>query len=405
MIDFARFWMEGNSPYEDEGPGATDTEVPPGVTAEEIREWEREYGVTLPEPLRTALGLRNGGFVRNTAIEVLPLDQIVPVADDFWEYTEIEEDEAPDRSLLFIFGNEMQGGATFLMNFNARGPEGAPSVYLDYHGESTYLVHDAIGDLFEAELASSAEPGVDWSEAESGLPVLARETIDLSSSYGGRSASEEQVLARQDEALILFTRLRSPDGEVLTRTTLPLPLDAGWAEVRPYRPAPIATFALHLQPAESDGIVETRSERNDDGRWKNSTGRGVPIYVTFESTDRDRLQSLRGQLLGTEGAARAQAKQDRQAALAEMLDGLPPEQRTAALLQAALTMKEETDRRFVAEFGDRGPVPPALAEAAEAMRLKLEQMAEQVRRKAAANPPDPETLRRIEGYLRDPDAE
>jgi hypothetical protein len=39
------------------------------------------------------------------------------------------------------------------------------------------------------------------------------------------------------------------------------------------------------------------------------------------------------------------------------------------------------------------------------MRRKLQQMADQVRQKAAANPPDPDTVRRIREYLRDMGAE
>jgi hypothetical protein len=407
MIDFARFWMKGNNPYEDEDEtqGATSAKVTPGVTAEEILEWEREYGVKLPEPIRTALGIRNGGFVRNAPIQVLPLDEIVPADDEFWEYTEIEEDEAPDHRLMFVFGSDTEIGGTLLMNFNARGPEGSPSVYIDHHGESTSLFNETIGGLFEAALASAAGPSVDWSEFDAGVPIIARETIDLSAVYRGKPASEDQVLARVAETLVLLTRERSPEGTVLTRTTLPLPLDAGAAEVRPHRPAPISTFVLHLQPEDNDGIVYVRSETNADGRWKNSTQQGVPIYYTFESTDRHRLQSLRTQLFGTEGAASAQAKQDRQAAFAEMLDTLAPEQRSAALFEAALSIKQETDRQFAAQFGDLGPIPPELAATAEALRLKMEATAGQVRQKSAANPVDPETLRRIKGYLREPDAE
>jgi hypothetical protein len=398
MIDFDRFWMDRPDPYADENDD--EAEVPPGVTAEEICDWEEEHGVTLPEPIRTALGRRNGGAVRNTTTEILPLDQIVPVDDDFWEWAEIDEDEAPDRGLMFVFGNETQSGGTFLMNFNARGPGGEPSVYIDYHGEGSHQVNEMIGGFFEAMLASSAEPGVDWPEAEASRDVLARETIDLSALYDGSPASEDQILAREGEALVLFTRERSPEGEALTRTRLPLPLDASWAEIRPLRPDPIGTFALHLQPAESAGIVEVRSETNDDGRWKDTTSHGVPIYVKFESTDRERLRALRSQLLGDEGAARAQAKQDRQAAFQETLESLSPEQRSAALMQAALNMGA-----VGGPLGDLAGMPPELAEAAEAMRRRLAEMTEQIRNKAAANPPDAETIRRIEGYLRDPGAE
>jgi hypothetical protein len=401
MIDFNRFWAEGSSPYGYDEDDANDTEVPPGVTKEEIRAWEHEHGVTLPEPIRTALGVRNGGFVRNAPIQILPLDEIVPVDDDFWEWTEIEPDEAPDHSLMFLFGDDSDSGGTLLLNFNTRGAKGAPSVYMDHHGESTYRVNDTIDGFFNAALASSDAPSVDWKETESGISVVARETIDLSDVYGGKAASEDQVLARDSKSLTLFTRERSPQGETLTRTTLPLPLDADWAVVRPYRPAPISTFVLHLQPQEIDGIVAVESRTDADGRWKNSTSHGVPIYVTFESIDRARLDALRTELFGAKAAAAAQARQDSETALEQTLNSMPPEQRAAAMLQATLGMKEESDRQFGDMLGDLGQIPAELAEMANMMKQRLEEMSERIRQKAAANPPDPETMKRIEGYLRD----
>jgi hypothetical protein len=405
MIDFARFWMPGNSPYEDESSDTDDASVPPGVTAEEILAWEGRYGIRLPEPIRTALGRRNGGFVRNVPIQISPLDEIVPASDDFGEYIEIGEDEAPDRSLLFVFGGDTQAGATFLMNFNVRGPEDDPSVYLDMHGESTYLVNESMIGYFEAQLATAPEPSVRWPESDAGLEVIAREIINVSAMNDGETASLDQILARARDAFVLFTRHRSRRSEIVTRTTLPLPLDAEWAKLRPLRPAPIATFALHLQPTESDGIVEERSELKDDGGWKNSTCHGCPIYVSFESADHDRLETLRVELFRTKSAARARDKQGREAALQELLDKLPSEQRTAALLQEALNMKEENDRKFAARFGDSAAVPAELTVAAEAIRLKMQQLAEQARQRIDANQPDPETLRKIREYLRDQDVD
>ena len=344
MIDFERFWMEGDHPYQD----SADVKVPPGVTAEEIAEWEQKHGVTLPEPIRTALGVRNGGFVRNTSIEIGSLDEIVPADAQFWEWTELDDDEVPDHSLMFVFGST--DSARLLMNFNANGPEGSPSVYIDHHGESTNFLDDTILGYFENELEASDEPSVDWSETESGLSILARTTLDLSAGYNGEPASEEQVLARDGETLILFTSMQSPEGETLTRTTLPLPLDPEWANIQPLRPGSNGTFALHLQPTESAGIIHMESETNEDGRYKNTTVTEVPVYVQFESTDRAILESLRTQLFGIDGSAQGQAKQDRFAGFEAMLSSLPQEQRTAAMLQAMTENREETIRNL-------GPVP------------------------------------------------
>jgi hypothetical protein len=361
--------------------------------------------VKLPEPICTALLKRNGGFVRGAPIHIAALEEIMPVDDDYWLHTEITDDQAPDHDLLYTFGYETEVGGTFLMNFNTRGPTNDPSVYLDMHGESTYLLSDSVRGYFEAALATAGGPSVHWEETESHPDVIARDTIDCSALHDGEPAALEQVLARQGEALILYVQERSPGSETLTRTTLPLPLDPDWAQVRPRRRAPVATFGLHLQPAENAGIVYARSERSGDAGWKNSTAEGSPIYAMFESTDRARLESLRTQLLGTKAAAHAQEIHDRQTAFQDLLATLTPEQRTAALMQEAMKLKAETDRRFAAQFGDLGSAPPDVAQAAENLRRTFEQMAEQARKKAAANPLDPEVLRKIQEHLRDPDAQ
>jgi hypothetical protein len=328
MIDFERFWLDGDRDYdeceeeecidEDEMPA----ETPPGVSEKQIAAWEKRHGVKLPELLRKALAIRNGGSVRNTSLDILPLEQMAPVDEDFWEWTEIDDDEAPDHNLMFVFGEESETGATLLMNFNAGGPKGEPSIYFDHHGESTYLVNDTLSEFFKANLASAGAPSVDWSETER-LPIVACETIDLSPIFG-KSAS---------------------------------------------------------------------------------TNRGVPIYVTFESTNRGKLEALRRELFGAEGAARAQAKQDQQAKLEERLNALAPEQRTATMLQAALAMKEQMDREFAAEIGDMSGMPPEFAKMAEIMQKKMQQMVQQAQQKIAASPPDPETVRQIEGLMRGLDDE
>lgn len=405
MIDFKRFWMDGgryDGDFEDDDEIANQTgdETPPGLSKKQIAAWEKKHGVKLPEVLRKALAIRNGGCVRNSSIDVLPLEQIEPVDDEFWEWAAFDDvEEALDHDLVFVFGEESETGARAIMNFNARGPQGEPSVYFDYHGESTDLQNDTFSGFFAAMLASADEPSVDWSETEQ-LEIVARESIRVAGNYKGQPASLDQVLAREKKALVLFTRERSSEGETLTRTTLPLPLDASWAEISPLRPAPIPTYALHLQPEESDDIIEQQSETNDDGRWKNSTGHGAPIYVTFESTDRERLEDLRKRLLGAKGASRAQARQASQAEFEQTLDTLTPEQQTAAMMQVALAMKDKMDREFGAGLGDTNDMPPALAEAAKAMQKKMQEMVQKAQEQIAANPVDAKTMRRLEDLLK-----
>ena len=71
MIDFQRFWLDGDRRFESypEGRLAADWIRRPGVAAADISQWEERHGVKLPEPLRTALRLRNGGLVRTRPVK------------------------------------------------------------------------------------------------------------------------------------------------------------------------------------------------------------------------------------------------------------------------------------------------------------------------------------------------
>lgn len=82
MIDFQRFWMDGGREYDDleeeerVDEDELEAEAPPGASEQQIAAWEKKHRVKLPELLRKALAVRNGGSVRNTSIDVLPLDQM-----------------------------------------------------------------------------------------------------------------------------------------------------------------------------------------------------------------------------------------------------------------------------------------------------------------------------------------
>ena len=104
-----------------------------GVETAQIAAWESQHGVRLPNLLRQVLGWQDGGYVRHTGIEIYSLKAIVPVDDDFWRFEEIPEAEAANHSLVFVSGSEYQVGGEFLLNFNANGPAGEPSVYVFFN--------------------------------------------------------------------------------------------------------------------------------------------------------------------------------------------------------------------------------------------------------------------------------
>src|SRR5262249_8151272 len=194
-----------------------------------------------------------------------PLGEIGPMEDnEFWEFASYEEEQVPDRRLVFRFAEEEETSGSFFLVF-ARGPQEEPAVF-EHHSDGGDLVRcsASISKFFDRMLRSDEAPSVDWSESKR-LPVVAEETIDLTPIYGEGSANE-QILVRQGETLVLFAHERMPHEERYTRTLLPLPLEEKMAWVRSYRPDPPPTYSLTLQPQHTEGSAGRASRRPLRGR-------------------------------------------------------------------------------------------------------------------------------------------
>lgn len=374
MIDPNRFWDVPEAPDEDdEHPHSP---PPKGATPKALARWEARHGVALPEPLRSALLIQNGGLVRDSAIEVDALKEIGPVDEDFWEEAELDEADVPDRSLVFAWGRALLAGGTLLLDFNSNGPTGPPSVLFD-HGDGSVAELGTIEQFLAGERATTDDaPSLSWSEAEGQAEILATETV--TAFFGARSTTRDQILARTDAGLVLFTRERSGGDELLDRTELPLPLEPGRTVIEPVRLPPDAIFALRLRPRRARGARLARSSRFGDGRWLNQSSVGIPSKTRFEARDRARLDALRVALLGVEGATEAAGHDKNPAAK----PGAPsPEQAQAGLIGLLLaSMPPERREDLIANSveqavrqvaGQDATIPPGLAEAAQAARRRL----------------------------------
>jgi hypothetical protein len=316
MIDLDRFWM-------DDGRAGEDREEQPGATPEELEEWQERHGVVLPRLLREVLARKDGGALRDAPIEILPLGEIKPVGEEFWERAWFDE-EVEDRGLVFEFAQHGEVDLGFLLDFNANGPGGEPRVLFYTHGDcDVELAADSFDEFLEAEVGTEETPAVDWDETAADADVIGRELVETSS-WDGAQSSLEQVLIRRGEGLVLYTRLCEAGAEVLTRTTLPGPIVASLATISAYRPPPTPSFALHLQSQEFEGIVYLASSRAGDSGWKNTESHGTPIYVAFESADRGRLEALRAAVLGPD-ASIAESREASQAAADEPRDPAAPD--------------------------------------------------------------------------------
>jgi hypothetical protein len=329
----------------------------PGLTAEQLDAWEQENGVRLPDALRHALQRQDGGYLRDNRFRIYSLAEFRRPDEEFWEWAGYKEEEIPERQLVFGFAENDEFGGRYFLNFNAEGPQAEPSVFVHHHDPGDLDRCAKSLTKFLARMLESSETPLAAVPGTGSQETITQETIDRAALFG-KSAALEQTLARPGGALVLLTHEMTPAGERYTRTTLPEPFDEGAfnaGAIVSHRPAPTATFALHLQPRNTEGIVQVESQQVSNGRWKNTTQKGVPIYVHFESADRVRLETLRRLLFGKEGAARAQTRQDKQDQLQEKLASLTPEENYAAAMQ----MFSQTQELFLKMQEQLGGLPPA----------------------------------------------
>jgi len=289
MADATEFWLDH---FDDAG-----------VTAEELADWEKNYGVSLPPLLRDALLIQNGGLVlRGKDLRIHRLDEIVPPSAEFWEFADhelAEEIDEYDPNLAFWIGCDEHLGGQYLLDFNESGPDAEP-VVLEYYpdpGEAT-IVADTFEEFIDDRTSRDDVPLFDWSETDALDVVLARQIIDLAADEN-ILVRLEQVLGRREGRLVLYMHELSGEEERYERIFIPEPLDAPMSTVQRCRPAPANTWFLHLYPVDSDGVQSATSVRDlDEDEWDNEEADGVPVYATFESNDRELLKQIRQQLLG-----------------------------------------------------------------------------------------------------------
>src|SRR3712207_438488 len=100
----------------------------------------------------------------------------------------------PHPALVFDFACDDGGEPIYLLNFNASGPRGEPTVHYWWHDPGEVRRESkTVAGFFAALLAVSPTPAVDWSEVDRLDPVLHRETIDPTYGQIGRASCRERV--------------------------------------------------------------------------------------------------------------------------------------------------------------------------------------------------------------------
>jgi hypothetical protein len=428
MIDFDNFWAEtgclpGLTREETEdqlqqmaahfaqlGSGTPDlSDIPgiypgPGVTEEQLAAWDGEHGVRLPDVLRHALQRQDGGYLRDHRFRIYSLAEMAAPNEEFWEWACYKEEEIPDRRLVICFAENDEIGGRYFLNFNAQGPQQEPSVFVHHHDPGDLDRCAKSVTKFFARMLESSDTPLAQAGGTGSLETITQETYNLSFPNGW-SLSLEQTLGRQAGALVLWTHETTPEGERYTRTTLPEPLDSQASHLGAlgtYPPPPTPTFTLHLQPRDPSGIVHVESQRTSNGRWKNTTQRGGPLFVQFKTTDRGRLETLRRLLFGEEAATRAQNYQDKFEQLQQKWATLSPKEMQAAGMQMFLQMREQFGGQHSAQSPDPPELPPELAALSELVKAKMDDVMKRARDIVANQPVDPEVLRLLQEAMPPP---
>ena len=380
MVDPEQLWAHGGAKTSRSGVGEG-----------RLSDWEVRQGVRLPAILRLGYAKQDGGRVRHTDIELHPLDEIRRADKDFWRFEEIAPEQARDQSLVFVLGEGASLGGEYLLNFNANGPGGEPSLYVFFNdGTGATLVGKNVEDYLREQLVVGSTPGIDWEASIESIEVLAREDFDLGFPGGGRV---EQVLGRRDGGLVLLVRQLYRKKYEITSTFLPLPLNPTMATITPKRPAPKSTFALTLYPTEADEILHEGAKQLKDGRWKNTTMEGVPVYVDFEAAAKAPLERLRVLLFGDCDLPADPKPRTGGPTAYERLGALSPEDRRIASLLSGRKIKAEMEAKIAAAPDDE-TVPLSRLMIARAEEAIARAIAE-----GAPADPDQETILRVNTAL------
>jgi hypothetical protein len=335
--------------------------------------------------------------VPDQGITIYRLKEIVPPDDAFYEW--IDDEDFKDRRAFFFAMSDCDG--QYLLNFGSTRSHAEPTVHVVYGGDpDAGKVAKSLEQFLEKHFRTASTPQVDWTET-SRLTVIAQETLDMSASYC-RPYRLEQILGRLGKKLTLFTHERSDDGEAFSKTTIPEPLDTssglGCASIAAFRPGPGGTFALHIQPKNTDAIVQIESRQAAEGRWKNQESHGVPIYVQFESTDRKKLEQLRETLFGKKVAAKAADWDATQSQLESKMMSLPEEDRKAAGMQMFLEGMKHID---FPDLPDTDDMDPDLAAAFKGIHAKLGDAVKKAQETVAKSKVDPELQKLMAKMLKE----
>lgn len=300
-----------------------------GVDETTFAEFERRYGVSLPERLKALYRIQNGGILRDVEdvekfaplnFHLEPHQRICPFSDwitgdpvrdaDFLEYAEEFESEYGAVNKIVLVAMAYSGW--FALNYNAIDENGEPPViFLQFAVTMSESEPRNVAPSFSVwidELTlGNAECAVDWEEHRN-YPTLFAETIEADYPDVGRMQVEHILCRDGEHGILLLTRTTVKNRiKELERVSIRDGVDENWLEVREFRPKPVGTYTLMLQPADQGDIHWLTSKLKQNSAWKNEKSSGVPVSCCIESKNQNALLEL-ADVLRKAGIARKRSE-------------------------------------------------------------------------------------------------
>jgi hypothetical protein len=293
------------------------TDIAPPVTSSQLLHWEEAERVILPASIKEMLGYRNGGELDGgNDLRLLPLSDMTAMSMAEWasecddpeaaaEQWQAEGIDSHARAYPVVRGYSQ----TYMLVY---GDGGTPKLYdwddwLTFHPEG-------IDGLFASWFAADAEPCCRYEDAQTLEVLIATENLTI---VLGRKLIDtvEQTLGRRNGLLQLYRRSATHENGVLIDqhdewAALPEPLDLKWCHLEEGREKdrknpPTWQFCLRSTQTDAPRLsARTRAKGAGFSNERESSG-----ALCFESVDRTKLERLRVDLLGPDGALTAEREQ------------------------------------------------------------------------------------------------
>jgi len=345
------------------------------VTEKEISAAESNLGVKLPSLLKSMLLHSNGGQILDEDVMILPIGHpyagirnLVSVLEDDEELIEEVESFDWNPSQIIVFSTAEDGHTMTALNYCELSESGEPLLlWIDTECCTVEQMEFTFEDFISELVTVEPNPIIEFGNLVEGT-LIAEEDFEVE--VHGTTLTVRQKIHETPQAVFIDAHEVSTDGEQLSRCRIEKPIKTDDCTINHYRPEPTLTYHLTLSPEkqfEDESITWWVSRRSGDG-WKNQTTEGAPVYALVESPLRDRLVTIREQVLGgpPDPAVYTEEK------YLEQMENVSEDEMAMLMPQLMQQMMAQADL-MLADV-DPSQLPPEALEMHEAMQKMKEQV-------------------------------